>query len=47
MLVIVKRKGNRKEMTEVFGLMEGRSEACGLVLQDAQTGSAKIIAKYI
>lgn len=34
-------------MTKVLVLMEGRAEASGLVLVDAQTGSAKIIAKYI
>lgn len=42
MLVIVKRKGNRQEMTEVFALIEGREEASGLVLLDAQTGSANV-----
>lgn len=48
MLVIVKRKGNnRQEMTEVFALMEGSAQVSGLVLLDAQTGSAKVMAKYI
>lgn len=32
-------------MTEVFALMEGRAQASGLVLLDAQT--AEVMAKYI
>lgn len=47
LLVAVRRGGHKKERTEVFALMKGRAETSRLVLLEAQTGSAKAIAKYV